>query len=468
MKGVRIILVGGLAVTAWLTVESAESAVGPSGQPNVVLIMTDDQGQWANGCYGNREILTPNIDRLAAGGVMLRRAFVCTPVCSPSRATFLSGRIPSQHGIHEWISRENIGESARSLVEDELLLSEILAQSGYRCGISGKWHLGDSLRRQKGFEDWFVMPTGGSRYQNAPMIRNGKVQDRPGYLTEVITDGAIGFLESRDERPFFLFVSYNAPHTPYGGHPQSLVDLYATCAFETLPREAKHSWASALTEHLHNRASMQRYFAAVTGIDAGVGRIIAELDALGLREETLVIFTSDHGFMCGHHGLWGKGNCSSPRNMYDESMLVPLIFSQPGRLDEGRVMGEMTSSYDLLPTLLEYLQIELPQQRNLPGRSYAALLAGRGAEWDNVVYGEYGSVRMIRTERWKYVHRYPEGPHELYDLKRDAGEQRNLAGVPDHETTAQRLKGRLEDWFARYAVPEKDPVGVDGDRKRNR
>src|ERR671933_1015308 len=152
-------------------------------RPNVVFILSDDQGPWAAGCYGNPEIRTPNIDRLAAEGVRLANYFVATPVCSPSRATLLTGLIPSQHGIHDWLysgpsqperRNFNTGPDARQLLAGQVASTDVLAAHGYHCGISGKWHLGDSLRPQHSFDFWFVHQWGGGPYNNAPMVRDGR------------------------------------------------------------------------------------------------------------------------------------------------------------------------------------------------------------------------------------------------------------------------------------------------------
>ena len=428
-------------------------------RPNVVFILTDDQGPWAAGCYGNTEIRTPNIDRLADTGVRFSRFFVETPVCSPSRATFLTGRISSQHGIHEWIKDQNVGPDAQALTQNEVAYTDIMAEHGYTCGISGKWHLGDSLHPQHSFSSWFVHQFGGGPYNNAPMVRDGQLVEEPGYVTDVITDEALKFLDTRHPEPFYLSVHYTAPHSPWTGHPQDIVDSYDDCPFESCPQEPRHPWAISLTDQcLGNREMLKGYFAAVTAMDLNVGRILNRIEELGLRENTLVIFVSDNGFSCGHHGFWGKGNGTHPRNMYENSILVPAIFSQPGRLPQGHVADAMVTSYDFMPTLLDYLDLPLPEGRNLPGRSFLPVLRGESDAGHEIVviYDEYGPVRMIRTAEWKYVHRYPDGPHELYDLVNDPDERQNLSDGPGHAKRIRELKGTMEEWFARYVEPEHD------------
>ena len=428
-------------------------------RPNVVFILSDDQGPWAAGCCGNPEIRTSNLDRLAASGTRFSRFFVATPVCSPSRATFLTGRIPSQHGIHEWISAQNIGPQAEPLTAEEVAYTDVMAQHGYTCGMSGKWHLGDSQYPQHSFDFWYVHQLGGGPYNDAPMVRDGQLIDEPGYVTDAITDEALRFIDAHHHDQFYLSVHYTAPHSPWTGHPQDIVDSYDDCAFASCPQEPRHPWAVSLTDEcLGNREMLKGYFAAVTAMDINIGRIIDRIEKLGLRENTLVIFASDNGFSCGHHGFWGKGNGTRPRNMYENSILVPAIFSHPGQIPAGRVEEAMVSAYDFMPTLLDYLNLPLPEGRNLPGRSFRPALDGDPAPVNEfiVVYDEYGPVRMIRTREWKYVYRHPEGPHDLYDLVNDPDERENRATEPGQQRRMRELQGQMDEWFARYVQPEHD------------
>jgi len=436
-------------------------ASNASNNPNVVFILTDDQGIWASGCYGNPEIRTPNIDRLAATGVRFTNFFCTSPVCSPSRATLLTGCVPSRHGVHDWIRDGNVPPSAEVYLEGRTAYTDILAEHGYVCGISGKWHLGASQLAQHHFSHWFVHQRGGGPYHNAPMVRNGKLVIEPGYVTNVITDDALQFIRQHAdaEQPFYLSVHYTAPHSPWTGHPQDIVDSYDDCPFESCPQEPKHPWAGSLTdEHLGNRESLKGYFAAVTAMDADVGRIVDLLEDLGLRENTLIVFSSDNGFSCGHHGFWGKGNGTFPLNMYENSVKVPLILSHPGRLPQGAATDALTSGYDFMPTLLEYLGLPRPDDAQLPGESFLPALMGEpGAGRESVVvYSEYGPTRMLRTREWKYVHRYPYGPHELYHLESDPEERHNLIDEPKQAARVRDMRQQLSEWFARYVDPAID------------
>jgi arylsulfatase A-like enzyme len=434
---------------------------------NVLFILSDDQGVWAAGCYGNPEIRTPNLDRIAREGIRFENFFVATPVCSPSRATLLTGRIPSQHGVHDWIRDGNVGANAIRYLEGEVAYTDVLARNGWTCGLSGKWHLGDSQIPQHGFSDWFVHQTGGGNYNNAPMVRNGQLVNQTGYITDAITNEALRMLDryAASNAPFYLGVHYTAPHSPWTGHPQDVVDSYDDCPFESCPQEPLHPWAGILQNHHGNRESLKGYFAAVTAMDANVGRLLDRLDALGIRERTLVVFLSDNGFACGQHGFWGKGNGTNRRNVWDVSIKVPAIMSQPGVVPAGRVETAMVTAYDFMPTLLDFLNLPVQLDGNLPGRSFAETLRGGtpSAHESVVIFDEYGPVRMVRTRDWKYDYRHAYGPHELYHLSDDPFERTNLVDDPSQRERIRELRGVLDEWFARYVIPSRDGLREDGE-----
>lgn len=453
-----------------------------TSRPNIVVIVTDDQGPWAMGCAGNPEIRTPHLDRLAASGIRFRHFFCASPVCSPARASLLTGRIPSAHGVHDWLKGGNGGtQEAVDYLAGITAYTDVLAAAGYRCGLSGKWHLGDSPRPQKSFTHWYAHQFGGGPYYNAPMVRDGELIREPGYVTDRITDDALSYLDERapdalaGTTPFYLHVCYTAPHSPWiDNHPPELVESYAGCPFTSCPQEDPHPWAGGLTRNnLGNRAALQGYFAAVTAMDANVGRILDRLEMLGLREHTLILFTSDNGFSCGHHGFWGKGNGTFPMNMYENSVTVPTLASLPGRVPSGLVSDALLSHYDVFPTLIDFAGLPIPDAESLPGHSFAPLLRGEmaigreyvmaGSDTDasgvlRPIHDEYGPVRMVRTREWKYVHRYPYGPHELYDLVNDPDERVNLVDDPARQPVRRELKAELDGWFVRYVDPARDGV----------
>ncbi|MBQ2701203.1 MAG: sulfatase-like hydrolase/transferase, partial [Clostridia bacterium] len=199
-------------------------------RPNILFILSDDLGYWSLGCEGNSEAITPNIDSIAEQGVRLSQFFCTSPVCSPARASLFTGRMPSDHGVVDWLRKGSMNEEGDSPVQylrGFKGFPEYLQEAGYRCGISGKWHLGDSQTPQMGFEHWYVHQQGGGPYFGAPMIRDGSPVTEDGYVTEAITNDALAFLrdQQQEERPFFLYVSYTAPHTPWiNNHPQRYLD----------------------------------------------------------------------------------------------------------------------------------------------------------------------------------------------------------------------------------------------------
>lgn len=458
-------------------------------KPNIILILTDDQGFWSLGCNGNREIRTPNIDALAAGGINLTNFFCASPVCSPARASLLTGRIPSQHGVHDWIrggAGEVHGDAPVKYLEGITGYTDLLAANGYVCGISGKWHLGATGYPQKGYSHWFVTLGGSGTYRNAEVYQGTKRVKTEGYLTDVITDDALSFIDKccDEDQPFYLNLTYTAPHSPHvDQHKEEYVSYYQeNCSFDDVPQHPKSVWsirqphdiayslsfASRKREYLTVRDLLSGYYAAVQGVDDGVGRVMEKLEERKIMDNTLVIYTSDNGFNCGQHGIWGKGNSTFPLNLYDTSVKVPCIFHFPGRIRQGVVDDSLLSAYDFMPTLLEFLGIENRESGNLPGRSFLSLLLEESVQTYHesiTVFDEYGPNRMIRTKQWKYIHRYPYGPNELYDLEHDDGELYNLLDEnryfnygPDFlERKEEELKAELDAWFLKYAYP-----GIDG------
>lgn len=433
--------------------------------PNIVVILTDDQGAWAMGCAGNPDVKTPNLDRLAETGVRFDNFFCTSPVCSPSRASLFTGKMPSQHGIHDWLRGENDRESGIEYLQGQTSYTDILAQNNYTCGISGKWHLGHSAKPQKSFSHWYVHEGGSSSYYNAPMIRNGKLVHEEEYVTDVITDDGIDFIkrQSKEPNPFYLSVHYTAPHSPWiNQHPKEYVELYDDYSFESCPKNPEHPWSTTNTRDSHEE-SLAGYFASITAMDHNVGRIIDTLEELKLRDDTLICFLSDNGFNFGHHGIWGKGNGTFPQNMYDTSVKVPAIMSQPGRIPQNIVNEELVSGYDFMPTILDFVGLDNPDAVELPGSSFLPYLIGDRKQMKErrkniVIYDEYGPVRMIRTKEWKYIHRYPYGPHELYDLIADPAEEDNLINDESRSDIVTLMKKGLEEWFVKYVDPEIDGI----------
>ena len=443
--------------------------------PNIVIFVSDDQGAWALGCAGNNELKTPNIDKIASNGVRFENFFCVSPVCSPARASLLTGRIPSDHGIQDWLRKGNIDDPEGNFSGKDRAIgyldgldgfTDYLAQAGYVCGFSGKWHMGDSARPQKGYSYWEAYAFGGGDYNNYVWLDHGKPYRRTDYVTDYVTEKAIDFLKERDGKtePFLLSVHYTAPHSPWGRrfHPESVWHQYDDCSFHSTPDLPKHPWQSPTAPQGYTPESrsenLQGYYTAITAMDSGIGNIMTTLENMGILGNTLVIFSGDNGMNMGHHGIWGKGNGTFPLNMFDTSVKIPFIMSWPGHIKPGWVADGLHSHYDVFPTILDIAGVENPLQNQLPGHSFASnILSGNDEGDDNVVvYDEYGPVRMIRSREWKYVHRYPYGPHELYHLSEDPDETRNLVDLPEYANHVTEMRDKLRKWFAKYVKSERD------------
>ncbi len=451
-------------------------------RPNILFLLSDDQGAWAMGCAQNTDVQTPNLDRLAAQGVRFDNFFCASPVCSPARASILTGTIPSCHGILDWLSGGNLPAGIPGM-EDMFgyqhetkpirytshltAYTDLLCEAGYTCALSGKWHMGDSLHPQHGFSGWYTLGRGGCDYYHADVVENGKIHFPEGYVTDLSGENALQNLEELavGEAPFYLSVHFTAPHSPWEekDHPKEMLDLYRDCSFTATPDLPLHPDQVKTCPYgtgERRKELLRGYYAAISAMDRQIGRLLDRLEKLGIEEDTLIIFTSDNGMNLGHHGIWGKGNATFPQNMFDTSVKVPFIASWKGRLPQGKVCSGLFSHYDIFPTLMELLGLEGSVIQKLPGKSFAPWLAEPEAEADRsiVILDEYGPVRMIRDREWKLVVRYPYGPGELYCLRRDPEEEENLYENPAYAERILQMKKRLESWFLTYADPDRDGV----------
>lgn len=386
----------------------------------------------------------------------MANAMTVTPVCSPARATFWTGRYPSQHGMHDYLGHASYRDPP--WLEDEILLGELLARVGYRCGFFGKWHCGMPEVSRPGFEEWFCIGRRTGPHEGLQRyIHNGSVHEERGYQTDSTTSAAVRFLEKDDpdRRPFFAFVGPVATHSPYADHPERLVDPYRHCTFEDIPDGERYSFGALAGEGLNAqkpdwRELQAQYYAAVTEIDEAVGRLIDTLERRGELENTLVVYTSDHGLNAGHHGLFGKGNATRPLNMLEESIRIPLIFASWKGLAAGQVRNEFMDHSDLFQTLCECAGVELPAGRAYPGRSALPILTTSAPlpDWKAYQVGEYGDLRMIRSDRHKLIRRYGHAPDQLFDLDADPRERVNVIEKPEYAATLASLDAALCRAFA--------------------
>ncbi|MCA9955578.1 MAG: sulfatase-like hydrolase/transferase [Ardenticatenaceae bacterium] len=438
--------------------------------PNILLFLTDDHAQWAMGCAGNSELCTPTFDYLAQNGTRFANAFTPIPVCSPARACLLTGRLASQHGIHDYLASGDPEVNNISWLANETTLAQLFQAAGYQTGQFGKWHLGQDEFAAAGYDEWFSLgrdypiPHGGPFRYGV----NGRFQTLSGRISHNITEHAVDFLRERDsERPFFMTVGYYATHSPWEGQSERLAAAYRNATFADVPLNEMYPFGiqnlESTNETRHQpREALAQYYAAVTEIDTAVGRLIDELESLGQLENTIVIYTSDHGLNTGHHGIWGKGNGTLPLNMVEESIRVPLIWYD-GRSPGSITQPARTEFVDHLDTFLTILDVAgiAPPDKNYVGRTYQRLLHNQTIpEWRAVQFGEYGNVRMLRTSRHKLVSRYPDGPHELFDLVADPREMNNVIDRGDMQPIVQAFVERLDGFFTRYEDPAKSGLRV--------
>jgi len=300
--------------------------------PNILVIMTDDQAQWASSVYGNSELHTPHMEYLAKTGVKFTRSYTISPVCSPSRASFFTGRLPSQHGVHDVLSENQ--KFDHDWLKNEIFISELLKANDYSTGLVGKWHsTTDCMPVQRGWDKWFTYNVHVEGWQNQYVhggtihySDNGKAMSLDGFQSEHLTNEGLEFLNERDTtKPFFLYMGYVDTHAPFSKLPERLVEKYRQASFKDIPTNEssylplRNDYSKIPEDH---KEQLAQYYAGVEFMDEQTGILIDYLESKKLLDNTLIIFTSDHGHLNGHHGLYGKGNATIPQNMYQESMLV--------------------------------------------------------------------------------------------------------------------------------------------------
>ncbi len=432
---------------------------------NVVLIMTDNHGPWTLGCYGNEDIKTPHIDRLAEQGTLFTRAYANNAVCSPTRATVLTGLMPCQHGVHRYLGggAAQVGPQAYNMLEEFDTLPSLLVDAGYVAGLSGKWHLGGNMTPQEGFTSWITKPHGHSLgFYDQEVIENGQIRKEPQYLTERWTDHAIKFIEKNRAEPFFLFLAYNGPYGLGGAMREEIRnshrDTYAEQELPSFPRTKPQPWNHNYGEWIGDLQIIRKYAAEVSGIDDGVGRVMQALDEMQLADNTLVVFTADQGLAGGHAGYWGMGDHTRPLTAFDWTMHIPLIMRLPGQIQANQRRDEIVSNYDLLPTILSLLgqDVKPSGELSLPGRDFSPMLRSEVIDWENIHFYEFENVRAVRTDDWKYIERIHQTPNELYHLTTDPDEHDNLYGQQEHAEIMHQMRRRLHQFFDEHADPNWD------------
>ncbi len=438
-------------------------------RPNILFISTDDQAPWAIGASGNKQAITPHMDRLVSESAYLVNSFVSTPVCSPSRAATLTGRYGYEVGVFNWFKPT---DQKQGLDLEEITFAEALRDAGYHTGLVGKWHLGMNDRfypTHHGFEYFMGHRHGGFKTIDPDLEEQGEKNKYEGLTADILADHVIGFLTDHvahhQEQPFLLNWHTRAPHTKWLPVAPEDMQPYAGDVHIDIP-EYPDLDSEQVTQ------MMREYLASVRSVDRNLGRVMQVLDELKLTQNTVVIFTSDHGYNIGHNGIWHKGNGNwilkhdvpathnvgenKRPNMYDNSVRVPTMVRWPGVVKADRRIAQTTSNLDWFPTLLEMAGVEMPDDKVTRGRSLIPLLRGKDpGDWDNDMFGFYSSsedyaqqfveeMRMIRTQRWKLV-RYLRAPErdELFDLNHDPDESKNEIGNPEYKTIISNLHEKI-------------------------
>lgn len=439
--------------------------------PNIVFVYTDDQAPWALGLV-NPDAHTPNMDRLFQEGACLTNSFVTTPVCSPSRVGLIASRYGTEVGITDWINPKM--ETDIGLDPAYVTWVELLQEAGYHTGLVGKWHLGELDEHhptRQGYDYFMGFRTGGMTVENPELEVEGEVRQYDGLTVDVLTDNALAFLRRQTlDRPFLLSVHYRSPHAPW--KPVAESDAAPYDHDLALPNP---DFPDLDTERVQDL--MSQYLASVTGIDRNLGRILAHLDSHGFTDNTIVVFTSDHGYNIGHHGILHKGNAQwittdtrelardDPHrlrpNMFDTSLRVPAAIRWPNRIAPGVEVSQTTCNLDWYPTLLDMADVRVPGDVTIHGRSFLPLLEGRRVDWDNDLYGEYSQhhytqtgLRMYRTPEWKLVRDFVRpGMDELYDLVNDPGETLNRIDNPQLGAIRASLNEKILECMTRLDDP---------------
>lgn len=434
-----------------------------SDKPNIVVVMADDHAQWALGAYGLDEIDTPNIDWLARQGVQFLNAMSPAPVCSAARASFYTGKMPSQHGVHDFLSEQP--EFDANWLDGERLLSERLQEAGYRVGLFGKWHATtDSRPPQPGFDRWLSYDPLRAGWRNQYLhsgtvhfSSEGEELAHTGVQANFLTSEAIRFIDEGDA-PFFVSLNFVEPHAPFAGLPERLVARYRATADTIISAGGSSGLAdrggNTLVPEGHTE-QLAQYLAAITLIDEQVGRLLDALHGRGLVEQTIVIYTSDHGLLMGQYGLYGKTNATNPPNFYEETIRIPMIVHAPGAdLRPRQRRAEFVDLLDLHATLLDFAGATDTPPNHGPGRSLKPLLAGkRVADWRRLQFAERGHARMVTDGRWKLVRVYRRDADAApvdtwFDLAHPLRERYGTDGP--QAATRNRIQAELDSFFARY------------------
>ncbi len=451
----------------------------PLAKPNVLLIVSDDQGYRDLGCFGSGEVRTPHLDRLAAGGIRLTSFYVAWPACTPSRGALLTGRYPQRNGIYDMIRNEapDYGyqykpgeyeatfERIGGMDTREVLLPRVLKSAGYVSGIFGKWDLGVHRRflpLARGFDDFYGFVNTGidyythERYSVPSMYRNNSptTADKGTYCTDLFEREAVRFLKANRRKPFFLYVPFNAPHgasnldpTIRGGAqaPGRFKGMYPKLQ-EQVGTEQRSRYGETFT--VPNRAARRLEFVgSVTAMDAAIGRLLDLLDEYGIADNTIIIFFSDNG---------GGGSADNAPlrgrkgQMFEGGIRVPCIVKWPGKIPAGTTSNAFLTSLEILPTLCAATGAVPPKGVPLDGFDMLSVLQGKRASARTEMFWQRKLDKGARVGHWKWVE--SSRGNGLFDLRHDIGERRDLS--KERPEILKRVQARFANWKKQMQAAE--------------
>ena len=461
---------------------------------NIVLILSDDHRHDFMGFMegGPAFLETPNLDRMAAQGAHFRNAFVTTSLCSPSRASILTGQYMHHH---------RVVDNQRPVAEGTRFFPEYLQEAGYTTGFVGKWHMGhDHDEPRKGFNHW-VSFKGQGTYFDPELNLNGSRKSFKGYTTDILADQALEWLKTRsDEDPFLLYLSFKAVHYPFqpaprhhGRYEDKAIDYPMTMANTESNYQTQSNWIRERRYGIHGIDHMEtgpldkdpipsfddlyhRYCETVHGLDENIGRVLDYLDSSKLMENTIVVYLGDNGFALGEHGFYDK------RDAFEESIRIPMLAMAPGLIKPGSKIDAMMLNMDLAPTLLEAANINIQKSMQLDGQSALPWLRGETIPWRDHILYEYHwewnfpatpTTLAIRGDRYKYIYYHGVWDRNgFYDLETDPNERVNLIKIPAYQAQILSMRSQLFqelDASGGLVLPVRPPKGVQFyDRKLRR
>lgn len=442
---------------------------GADNRPNIVVVLVDDLRWDELSCMGHPVVRTPGIDRVAREGARFRNAFASTPLCSPVRACLLTGLNTHNHGILDNTARDEQSHKLQTF-------PRALQEAGYHTGYVGKWHMGNDDSPRPGFDEWACLQGQGTSF-DPPLNIKGERRDFTGHTTDVLNALALEFVDSEREGPFCLYLAHKALHPELIQYDDGSISDPSAARFmpaerhETLYADAPVPRRLNVTDDLADKPALQREidglpplsretgtpdetvrdrWRMLAAVDEGVAQLFDALEESGELDSTVFVFTSDHGYWYGEHGL-----SVERRLAYEEAIRIPLLVRYPPLVEAGLLIDEFALSIDLAPTLLELADVE--SERTLDGRSLVPLLAGKAPDdWRTSFLIEYNTdtvfprvlnmgYRAVRTDRLKYIHYLElEGMDELYDLTADPYEMQNVIDDPDYAGELRKMELRLE------------------------